>query len=226
MDYTLIAVIFDAVVQVHKERSIAWSVAIWSEKSSVDGWREMSAANEARKRVAQAALAIGALLLLPGVFTHSGWGIFALLMGGALVASGAIMLASVSVIDAVPWLIRVMSHLSEPVWDGELIHTDGDEYKIRYKFDQRGSPRFIASDVCSAVGAASPAKDVLQWGGVPLLREGAHAYFSEADVQTYLVRRAVKSHAANRLLLLIRNDVIRKVAKQCEDEQRYAQGRE
>ena len=184
----------------------------------------MSAANEARKRVAQAALAIGAVLMLFGLFANSGWGIFSLLMGGALVASGAIMLASVSVIDAVPWLVRVMSHLSEPVWDGELIHTDGDEYKIRYKFDKQGSPRFIASDVCSAVGVPSPAKDAMNWGGVPLLREGAHAYFSEADVQTYLARRAVKNHAANRLLLLIRNDVIRKLAKQCEDEQRYAQG--
>lgn len=183
----------------------------------------MSAANEARRRVAQVMLAIGALLFLIGAFTNAGWQLFALSSGGALLAFGAIIFTSVSIIDGVPWLVRLISHLSEPVWDGEIVHTDGSQYKIRYKFGEQGSPRFIASDVCAAVGVASPAKDALQWGGVPLLRDGKHVYFTEADVQTYLVPMAVKNHAANRLLLLIRNNVLRKLEKQRDDEQRYDQ---
>jgi hypothetical protein len=181
----------------------------------------MSAANEARKRVAKVMLVVGALLLLIGVFTQSGWGGFALLMGGALFAFGALMFTSVSIINGVPWLVRLMSHLSEPVWDGEIIHTDGDEYKIRYIFGEQGSPRFIASDVCSALGLPPPTKDALQCGGMPLLREGKYAYFSEADVQTYLALRAVNNHAANRLLVLIRNNVLRRIEKQRDDEKRF-----
>jgi len=146
-----------------------------------------------------------------------------LLMGGALFAFGAIMFASVSVIDGVPWLVRSFSRLSEPVWNGEMIHTDGDEYKIRYDFDEQGSPRFIASDVCSAIGVPPPAKGALHCGGVPLLREGKYAYFSEADVQTHLTLRAVSNHAANRLLILIRNNVLRRIEKRRENEMRYKQ---
>jgi hypothetical protein len=173
----------------------------------------MSAANEARRRVAQVMLSLGALLLLFGVFANAGWRLFALSLGGMLFAMGAIIFASVSVIDGVPWLIRIISHLTEPVWDGELLHTDGSEYKIRYDFDEQGSPRFIASDVCAAVGVPPPAKDALQWGGVPLLQEGKHVYFTEGNVQTYLTPIAVKNHAANRLLLLIRYSVLRKLEK-------------
>ena len=180
----------------------------------------MSAANEARRRVAQAMLAIGALLLLFGAFAKSAWGLFALLTGGMLFGSGAIMFLSVSVIDGVPWLVRLMSRVSEPVWDGEILHTDGSEYKIRYDFGDKGNPRFIASDICTAVGAPAPTKGASIWSGVPLSQDGEHAYFSVADVQTYLALRAVRNHAANRLLLVIRNDVLRRIEKKREDETR------
>lgn len=185
---------------------------------------EMSAKNEARRRVAQVALAIGTSLLLFSAITKSGWGLFALLTGGALFAAGAIMFLSVSVIDGVPWLVRLLSRLSEPRWDGEILHTDGDEYKIRYDFGEDGSPRFVASDICAAAGTPTPAKDALEWRGVPLSREGKHAYFGEADVQTYLELRAVRNHAANRLLVLIRNDVLHKLEKRRDDEKRFKQG--
>jgi len=183
----------------------------------------MSAANEARRRLAQVTLAIGALLILIGAFTHTGWSVFALSLGGMLLVFGAIIFASVSIIDGVPWLVRLLSRLAEPRWDGELLHTDGSEYKIPYDFDELGSPRFIASAVCASIGMPPPAKDALRWGGVPLLREGKHVYFTEADVQTYLASLAVENHAANRLLLLIRNDVLRKLEKRREDEMRYGQ---
>jgi len=183
----------------------------------------MSAANEARQRVAQVMLAVSALLFLLGAFANSGWRMFAWSLGGVLFAFGAIIFMSVTVINGVPWLVRLISYLTEPLWEGEIVHTDGDEYKIRYGFGERGSPRFIASDVCAAAGMPPPPKDALQWGGVPLLRVGEHLYFSEADVQSYLAPLATNNRAAKRLLLLIRNNVLRKVEKQRDDEWRYKQ---
>ena len=141
-------------------------------------------------------------------------------MGTVLLAFGGIIFASVSIIDGVPWLVRLMSRLAEPAWDGELLHTDGSEHKIPYDFDDQGNPRFIASRVCAAVGMPPPQKDALRWGGVALLREGENVYFAETEVQAYLIPLAVKNPAANRLLLLIRNDVLRKVEKQRDDQRR------
>jgi hypothetical protein len=180
----------------------------------------MSAGNEARQRVAKVLLAAGALLILIGAVA-AGWRLFAFAMGGMLFVFGAIIYASVSVIDGVPWLVRLISRLTEPAWHGELLHTDGSEYKIPYDFDDQGNPRFIASAICAAIGAHPPAKDAVRWGGVPLLREGKHVYFTEADVQIYLVPIAIKSPAANRLLLLIRNNVLRRLEKRRDDERRY-----
>jgi hypothetical protein len=181
----------------------------------------MSSANEARKRVAQVLLAIGALLLLVGVFSGSGLGFFALPMGGMLLAVGTIMFTSVAIIDGVPWLVRLISRSSEPAWDGEIIHTDGGEYKIRYHFDEQGSPIFVVNDVCTAIGTKPPNKLAMQWGGVPLIRDGDYAYFTDADVQTYLIPIAVNNYAAKRLLLIIRNNVLRKLEKQREEKKRY-----
>jgi hypothetical protein len=181
----------------------------------------MSAANEARQRVAEVMLAIGASLLLIGTFAHAEWRFLALSLGGVLLAFGAIIFTSVSIINGVPWLVRWMSRLSEPAWDGEILHTDGSEYKIPYDFDEYGSPRFIASAVCDSVGMPPPTKAALRWAGVQLLREGKNVYFTETDVQTFLVRIAVENPAANRLLLLIRNNVLRKVEKRREDVRRH-----
>ena len=181
----------------------------------------MSFANELRKRVALAVLGLGASLLLIGCFTSSGWRLLAFSLGGLLIAMGGVISLSVAIVDGVPWLIRLMSRLSEPKWDGEILHSDGDEYKIRYDFGDQGSPRFIASDVCTAIGLPTPAKDALLCSGVPLSREGNYAYFGAADVQTFLALRAVRNHAAKRLLALIRNDVLRKLQKRSDDEQRY-----
>jgi hypothetical protein len=183
----------------------------------------MSAANEARQRIAQAMLAVGALLFLIGAFTSAGWRLLALSLGGLLLAFGGIIFASIAIIDGIPWLVRLLWHLSEPAWDGELLHTDGSEFKIPYDFDGQGSPRFIASAICASIGAPPPTRDALRWGGAPLLREGKYVYFTEAGVQTYLAPIAAKNRAANRLLLLIRNDVLRKVEKQRENERRYKQ---
>ena len=181
----------------------------------------MSVVEKARKRIAEAMLGIGALLLLIGVFTSAGWRLLAFGLGGMLLAFSGILFASIAIIDGVPWLVRMLSRLSDPKWDGEILHTDGDEYKIRYDFGNQGSPRFIANDVCAAIGAPAPTKNALIWSGVSLLREGKHAYFGEADVQTYLALRAVRNHAANRLLILIRNNVLHKIEKHRDDAKRF-----
>ena len=126
----------------------------------------MSIANDTRTEVAYVLLAIGVLLLLIGIFSNSSWGFFALPLGIMLLVMGAVMCASVSVINGVPWLVKLVSRHSEPVWDGEIIHTDGGEFKIRYDFDHQGTPWFVASDVCSAIGTKNPSKDASRWGGV------------------------------------------------------------
>lgn len=181
----------------------------------------MSAKNEVRERTAYVLLVIGLSLLLLGGFTDSGWGFFAMPMGVMLLFVGAIMVTSVSIINGVPWFAGFMSRLAEPVWDGEIISTDGSEYKIRYEFDERGSPWFVANDVCVAIGAKTPIKDVMKWGGVPLLLRGEHVCFSEENVQIYLTPLAIHNHAANRLLVNIRNNVLRKLEKQRDEKKLY-----
>jgi hypothetical protein len=186
----------------------------------------MSVVDKARKRIAEAMLGLGASLLLIGAFTTAGWRLLAFSLGGMLLAFAGIFFASIAIIEGVPWLVRLMSRLSEPKWDGQILHTDGDEYKIRYDFGDKGSPRFIASDVCAAVGAPAPTKGSLLWSGVALSREGRYLYFGEADVQTYLALRAVRNHAASRLLVLIRKDVLHKIEKHREDAERYKRDQE
>lgn len=174
----------------------------------------MSTANETRTKIANALLVTGMLLLLFGSFAGSSWGGFAILSGVVLFAFGALMSASLSIINVVPWLTQLISRHAEPVWDGEILHTDGSEFKIRYGFNHQGSPWFVASDVCIAVGTKAPPKGSLKWGSVPLFIYGKHVCFSERHVQEYLIPLAIKNHAANRLLLNIRNNVLRKLDKQ------------
>lgn len=181
----------------------------------------MSAKNEARARAAYVLLVIGVFLLLFDRFTDSGWGFFARLLGALFLFLGMVIVMSVSIINGVPWFTRLVSRLAEPVWDGEIIHTDGGEYKIRYEFDEHGSPWFVASDICIAIGTKTPARDAMKWGGTPLLLRGEHVYFSEENVQLYLTPLAINNHAANRLLVNIRNNVLRKLEKQRDDKKLY-----
>ena len=181
----------------------------------------MSAKNEVRARTAYVLITASVFLLLYGGFTDSGWGFFALPLGAVVLFIGAVMVTSVSIINGVPWLARLLSRYAEPVWDGEIIHTDGGEYKIRYEFDEHGAPWFVASDVCMAIGTKAPDKDALKWGGIPLLLRGKNICFSAEHVQAYLTPMAIHNHAANRLLVNIRNNVLRKLEKQRDDRKRY-----
>jgi hypothetical protein len=59
-------------------------IVIGYESDCLEARCEMGAANEARRRVAQTLLAIGALLLLLGIFTNLTLKVFALSVGGGL----------------------------------------------------------------------------------------------------------------------------------------------
>lgn len=124
----------------------------------------MTYANEVRAKLAYFLLIIGGLMLLFGVFSGSSWGAFFLMMGVALFISGALMNTSLSIVHGITWLVKLMSHHAEPVWDGGFIHTDGLDFKIRYGFDDRGSPWFVARDVCIAVGEKAPKRNELKRG--------------------------------------------------------------
>ena len=75
---------------------------------------------------------------------------------------------------------------------------------------------FVAADVCSAIGLMPPLESAIRWGGVPLREYEKMPYFSEAAVQEYLCSLATKNHDANRLLLIIRNNILRKLDRQKE----------
>lgn len=181
----------------------------------------MSAKNETRQRVAHVLLMSSALLFALGFFADSGWRFYLVLLGSTLLLVGGVMFTSLSIIKGVPWIARLMSHWVEPVWEGEILHTDGGQHKVRYLFDERGSARFVASDVCVAIGAKPPLKDVLRYGGVPLLICGGHTCFSESDIQEFLLPLSIKNHDANRLLILVHNNVLRKLDKQRDAEKLY-----
>ena len=173
----------------------------------------MSARNRAHTNTAYVLLAIGAVLLLGG-FVNSRWRLLALSLAALNLAVGAVMIAAVSVIDGVPWFVQGLSRSAEPVWAGDLIHTDGGRHKVRYDFDNHNQPWFVARDICNAIGTKAPIQNALQCGGIPLLRHNENDCFSEANVQAYLVPLAIRNRAANRLLISIRNDVLRKLDRQ------------
>lgn len=178
----------------------------------------MSARNKAHAHTAYVLLAIGAVLLLLGGFANSGWRLLALLLGALNLCVGAVMLTTVSIIEGVPWLSQRLSRSGEPVWVGETIHTDGGRHKVRYDFDSQNHPWFVARDICNAIGTKVPKEDAIQCSGIPLLRHSENDCFSEASVQAYLAPLAINNRAANRLLISIRNEVVRKLDKQRDEK--------
>lgn len=179
----------------------------------------MSAKNAVRAKLAYALIVASAFLLLTGWITSSGWGAFASSLGGALLLVGAVMLGSLSLINGVPLLIQFSSRSVEPIWDGEVFRPDGSDQKIRYSFDHRGEAWFVASDICCAIGTKPPDKSSLEGNSFPILLLNNNLCFSEKNVKTYLASLAMQNHAANQLLVSIKNNVLRKLDKQ-RDERR------
>jgi hypothetical protein len=173
--------------------------------------------------MAYALLTISVVLLLLGWFANPGWSFFLLLLGGTLFVVSAIMIMSLSIINGVPWFVRQMSLHAEPVWDGEILHTDGGGHKLRYLLDVHGEAYFVANDVCIAVGTNPPLKDAKKWGGIQLFTYCDNSFFSESSVQEFLMPLAHKSLDANRLLILIRRDVLNKLNKQRDNNKLYGE---
>lgn len=174
----------------------------------------MSAKNEMRERVAYVLLATGASLYVLGLFAGNGaLGVFRAI-GIALFGFGFAMFISLSVINGVPWLVRLISRQAEPEWDGEILYTDGGRDKVRYLFDDPDCIRFVASDVCVAIGVKPPHRDALKWGGASLTVQGENLCFSESSIQDFLTSFSVHNPDAARLLVIVRNSVLRKLEKQ------------
>jgi hypothetical protein len=89
--------------------------------------------------------------------------------------------------------IIITSRSMEPVWDGEILHTDGSDYKVRYLFDDSGAPLFMASDICVAIGQNAPNLRTNKWGGGELVKQKRQPFFTDSGVQDYLVSLAVKN---------------------------------
>ncbi len=174
----------------------------------------MSLVNELRTKSNRLYLITAAALLVLGILLSvlgSGWSTVFWILGIIFLAVGTLSSASSSLISGMPWLLRMISRHTEPDWNGEIIHTDGSEFKIRYTYDHQGNPRFVAKDICAAIGARRPNKGALKWGGAFLLIDNEHACFSREAVTAYLTPLAIKNHAANRLLIILRNEIFRKL---------------
>ena len=140
------------------------------------------------------------------------------LYGALLVLIGGALFLSQFIVEGTHKLIQSTAQPNESDWPGELLHTEGGKFKVRYTIDANNLPRFLASDVCRAIGVRSPHKGALKWGGAALLMQGEQACFSEAAVQTFLTPLSLNNHEANLLLNKVRNEVFRKLDKQREQE--------
>jgi hypothetical protein len=172
-----------------------------------------------RSQSARIYLMAGIGLLILGIaisLLGSSFGGIFVFLGLAFLVAGAFSFTSRSVVEGTPALLNMISRHTEPEWDGEVLHTDGGAYKIRYRFDHRGQPHFVANDICLAIGAKTPHKGELKCDGVSLTIQAEHPSFSREAVEAYLMPLALKNHEANRLLTLLRNDVFRKLDKQRE----------
>lgn len=181
----------------------------------------MYTATEIRSKVIYALLGIGGTLFSLSLFSNSPWATLGAVLGFMLFVAGAVMFTSLKVVTGSSWIAQLASRHAVPDWGGELIHAEGSGLKVRYAFNDKGSPWFVAKDVCLAIGTKPPKKDDLKCGGVSVLEQGGHASFSEVNVQAYLTSLAIHNHAANRLLVNIRNNVLRKLEKQRDDKKRY-----
>ncbi len=176
----------------------------------------MSFINELRKQGAQFSLLAGTVALALGiilVWFGSDWGYVIGTIGFLLVAAGIKSFMASSIVEGIPELIGAISRHTEPGWDGEMMYTDGGRYKIRFIFDGRRQPYFLANDICTAIGTRAPLRDSLQWGGARLFVQDRHLCFSRESVQAYLTPLAIKNHEANLLLTRLGNEVFRKLDK-------------
>lgn len=158
-------------------------------------------------------LGVGTLLSLAG----SSWNDVFLTLGILLIAYGLWYCGTMAAIWSFSMIPDLASRHALSNWDGEVLHMDGDQRLIRYKFGHDGNPRFIASDICIAIGVKPPAKDANRWGGAVLLNNEGQICFSRESVQEFLSPLVLYNHEAKRLLVKLRNEVFRKQDKEREN---------
>lgn len=154
------------------------------------------------------------LVVAGGIMLLVGWGYWSALP----ILVGTAFFTSQFIIEAISRLLQSISPDVHADWQGEILHAEGGKFNVRYSLDANNQPRFVAGDVCRAIGVKSPNKSALKWGGAALLMRGDHACFSEAAVQAFLTPLAINNHAANLLLNKLRNEVFRKLDTQREHE--------
>jgi hypothetical protein len=181
----------------------------------------MDSATEMRLKMSCFLLAAGGMLYALALLSDSSWAYLGRILGFMLLAVGAVVFLSVLLLHGNFVLLKALFRNTEPEWAGEFVHDIGSGLKVRYKFDDYGSPWFVASDVCIAIGAKPPREGELKCGAVPLLMHDGFISFSETNVQTYLASLAMKNHTASLLLVNIRNNVLRKLERQRDDTKRY-----
>lgn len=142
-------------------------------------------------------------------------------VGFAALVVGVAFFLTPTIIDGVPWLIRRIWSSAEPVWEGEILHTDSGDSKIRYGFDPKGCPWFVAQDVCRAIGTQAPSNRAQDFNGTRLVRRNNLCCFTESSVGEYLARLAIENHDAKRLLVLLKTQVLRRVEKDREQKRLY-----
>lgn len=136
-------------------------------------------------------------------------------------AVGLGVLVTPTVIDGVPRLVRAIWNSAEPAWDGEILHTDSGDAKIRYGFDKQGSPWFVAKDVCAAIGEKAPGNRAINWAGVQLIRCNDLCCFSEEAVKLYLTPLSAGNHDARRLLVILQGQIFRRIEKEREQKKLF-----
>lgn len=153
--------------------------------------------------------------------------ILSFVLGTWLIGFGAFVvgfsfLATSYLIDGVPNLLRFIWRSAEPVWDGEILHTDSGDSAVRYGFEPQGSPWFVAADICQAIGEKTVDERALHREGIHLIRRNNLAAFSGEHVCQFLTKRSVDNHLAKRLLVLIQSTILRKIDLERDKERRYS----
>jgi hypothetical protein len=177
----------------------------------------MDLIEEMRREASKLPLIVGSALLAVGIllsFTNTSWNLVFTIPGILLIAYGLLSYGAMFVVNSFANIAKSASQKAIPNWDGDILHMDGGEYKIRYKAGHDGSPRFIANDICIAVGVKPPDKNAIKWGGASLLIYEGQFCFSRESVQDFLTPLAIENREANRLLVKLRNEVFRKQDRQ------------
>lgn len=146
---------------------------------------------------------------------------FPWLLGFAAVVVGLALVASPVIINGLAGTVSLLWHSAEPAWEGETLYTQ-DDRRIRYGFDSQGAPWFVAKDVCRAINASPPGKGKIEWGGGRLVMRQGMSCFTEQGIAAYLAPYAINNGDARRLLVLVQQQVMRKVDDSRDKARRYS----